>query len=134
VCSHDMGIESLNKKSNHRPGSMRFQPLATKTDAIPMVARWLYEEWGHRREGNSYEGTCQRLSAAAAKDGLPMYLLAIEGEAIVGCAERGWFHGTEVTIMERDLRRPADPIASPNGWPAERLGNSEASGGPPSVD
>jgi len=146
-----------------------------------MVARWLYEEWGHRTEGNNYEGTCQRLTEAAAKDGLPMYLLAIEGESVVGCGalriremeiyperehwlgsvyvkpgwrghgiasrlvqavvaasprfgvsilslqterpdgglyanlgwrpvERVWFHGTEVTVMERYLRKPAEPV------------------------
>jgi len=169
-----------------------------------MVAHWLYEEWGRRREGNSYEGTCQRLAAAAAMDGLPMYLLAIEGEVVVGCAalkvremeiyperehwlgsvyvtpgwrghgiasrlvqavvaaslrlgvsvltlqterpdgglyaklgwrpvERVWFHGTEVTVMERYLRKPAEPGASPNGGPAKPFGNSDISGGPPSV-
>jgi GNAT superfamily N-acetyltransferase len=182
---------------------MRLQPLATRTEAIPLVARWLYEEWGHRREGNSYEGTCQRLTAAAANDGLPMYLLAVEGETVVGCGalklremetypkrehwlgsvyvkpawrghgiasrlveavvavsprfgvsvlslqterpdgglyaklgwrpvERVWFHGTEVTVMERYLRNPAEPL-SPNGGPAGWPGNSEVSGGAPSV-
>src|ERR1035437_7040995 len=31
------------------------------------------------------------------------------------------------------VRRRAEPGASPNGGPAERLGNSEVGGGPPSV-
>lgn len=65
---------------------MRITPLATKVEAIPTVARWLYEEWGHRREGNSYERTCQQLIEAAANDSLPMYLVAVEGGTVVGCA------------------------------------------------
>jgi GNAT superfamily N-acetyltransferase len=169
-----------------------------------MIARWLFEEWGHRRAGNSYEGTCQRLAAAAAKDGLPMYLVATEGETVVGCGalkiremeiyperehwlgsvyvksgwrgqaiasrlveavmavcprfdvsvlslqterpdgglyaklgwrpvERVWFHGKEVMVMERHLRKPAKPVASPNGSPMQHFGNSGIGGGPPPV-
>lgn len=55
-------------------------------NAIPTVARWLFDEWGFRREGNCYETTCERLSAAASADNLPMYLLAVENEIVVGCA------------------------------------------------
>jgi hypothetical protein len=138
----------------------------------------MYDEWGYRREGNSYEMTCQRLTGVAANAGLPMYLLAIDGETVVGCGalklremeiyperehwlgsvyikpewrgiasrlveavataslpfdvsvlslqterpdgglyaklgwqpvERVWFHGTEVTVMERYLRNPFEP-------------------------
>jgi GNAT superfamily N-acetyltransferase len=64
---------------------MRFELLADRADEIPTVARWLYDEWGHRREGNSYEKACQTLTEMAARDRLPMYLLAMEGEAVVGC-------------------------------------------------
>jgi GNAT superfamily N-acetyltransferase len=178
---------------------MHFLPLTTRTDVIPLVARWLYEEWGHQIQGNTYERTCQRLIAAAASNGLPMYLGAFEGDSVVGCGalklremeiypkrehwlgsvyvtperrgqaiasrlveavvaacprfgvsvlslqterpngglyaklhwqavERVWFHGKQVTVMERYPGNPAEPGTAPNVGSAKPAGN-----GPPPV-
>jgi hypothetical protein len=61
------------------------------------------------------------LVATSQFGALPVLAFAGIGFAL-GCSASRW-----------DARRRAEPGASPNGGPAERLGNSGAGGGPPSV-
>ena len=36
---------------------MQLKYLAHHTDAIPIIARWYYDEWGYRDPSNSFEKT-----------------------------------------------------------------------------
>lgn len=65
---------------------MQYQLLSDRPDAIPVVARWLYEEWGRTIEGNTVEKACERLSQRVSKDHLPLHVLAVENGVVVGFA------------------------------------------------
>ena len=65
---------------------MQYQLLADRPEAIPVVARWLYEEWGRTIEGNTVEKACERLRHRVSRDHLPLHVLAVENGAVVGFA------------------------------------------------
>ena len=94
----------------------------------------------------------ERGDLEAAKDGLSSSVANFHhnfGRGVRELASHGVvvgppdFVADEVRAVERDaatsqilkqaLKRVAEPGASPNGGPAERLGNSGVGGGPPSV-
>lgn len=60
--------------------------LADKTDALPLVAGWLYTEWGQRDPGNSPEATAERLAAELSRDRLPIVVVAAYDGVVVGTA------------------------------------------------
>lgn len=66
---------------------MNFEFLADRQDAIPIVARWYFEEWGHKVPGNSIEQTIERISGKLNRDKAPLHILAIEDEKILGVAQ-----------------------------------------------
>ncbi len=67
---------------------MQIQYLADRPDAIPTVARWYYEEWGHQDPTNSFELTCERLSGRLNRDRLPLPIIAVdESKVVVGTAQ-----------------------------------------------
>lgn len=74
--------------------NLNFEFLANRQDAIPIVAKWYFEEWGHKVPGNSIEQTIDRLNrqlvgGACHKDNrhkLPLPILAVEGEKVLGVA------------------------------------------------
>jgi GNAT superfamily N-acetyltransferase len=66
---------------------MHFQLLADRADAVPTVARWYFDQWGHEVLGNSFETTCERLQGQLNRDRLPLPLLALEGDTVVGVAK-----------------------------------------------
>ncbi|HEX4142194.1 MAG TPA: GNAT family N-acetyltransferase [Pirellulales bacterium] len=66
---------------------MHFQLLADRADAIPTVARWHFAEWGHRVPDNSLQKTSERLRGQLNRDQLPLALLALDGDTVIGAAE-----------------------------------------------
>jgi GNAT superfamily N-acetyltransferase len=66
---------------------MHFELLADRIEAVPIVARWYFDEWGHRVPDSTFEKTCASIEAALDRDRLPLPLLALEGERVVGVAE-----------------------------------------------
>lgn len=66
---------------------MRFEFLADRVEAIPIVARWHFEEWGHMVPDSSLEKTCESIQTQLNRDRLPLVVLAIEDESVVGVAE-----------------------------------------------
>jgi hypothetical protein len=42
-------------------GNLNFEFLADRQDAIPVVAKWYFEEWGYNVPGNSIEQSIDRL-------------------------------------------------------------------------
>jgi GNAT superfamily N-acetyltransferase len=60
--------------------------LADRPAAVPLVANWLYGEWGDERPGSSSEGLAAEISAKLSRDGLPVHVLAMVGDVEVGIA------------------------------------------------
>jgi GNAT superfamily N-acetyltransferase len=65
---------------------MHFAFLADRPDAIPIVARWHFDEWGRIGPVGSLEQTCEIISAWQNRDRAPLLLVAVEDEQIVGTA------------------------------------------------
>ena len=40
---------------------MKFDFLANHEKFVPVIAKWYFEEWGHRTPGNSIDKTCERV-------------------------------------------------------------------------
>ena len=60
--------------------------LAEHSSAIPVIAGWLFQAWGHRTQNNTLEATIARIAIRAQTDAIPLGLVAIEGGVPVGTA------------------------------------------------
>ena len=61
----------------------RVDYLADHPDAIPVLAKWLFDEWGHRSPDGSVEGMADNLRERLRRDRLPLALVALgHGEPI----------------------------------------------------
>ena len=57
--------------------------LADHPNAVPVLAQWLFEEWGHRSPDGSVEGMAGTLRERLRRDKLPLALVALqEGEPV----------------------------------------------------
>lgn len=63
---------------------MTFELLAEKPNHIPLVANWLYEEWGKPEKGHSPTQLAKKLKSRMSLNSLPMHLLAFEKNVPVG--------------------------------------------------
>jgi len=66
---------------------MHFKYLADHEEAIPIIARWYFSEWGHRTEETSAEELSLKLQKYLNRDKIPLILLAMERENIIGVAQ-----------------------------------------------
>jgi GNAT superfamily N-acetyltransferase len=66
---------------------MQIIALAEYPEAIPIIARWYYDEWGYADSENSYEKTVQRIKGKLNTDKLPMHLIAVDGGAVLGVVQ-----------------------------------------------
>jgi len=66
--------------------AMHFELLADRAQAVPTVARWYFDAWEHAAPESSFEKTCERIAAQLDRDRLPIPVLALEGERVVGVA------------------------------------------------
>ncbi len=67
--------------------NIRFLHLADRPDAIPLVADWYFEEWGYLNPAATPDRIAEKLSAALNRDCIPLVVLAVEGDAVIGAAE-----------------------------------------------
>ena len=65
---------------------MEFVFLADRPEAVPLVARWYFDEWGYCDPDVTYEQTVDRLRSRVNRDRLPLGLLAVEGDDVLGVA------------------------------------------------
>ena len=65
---------------------MDFVFLADRQDAIPIIAGWYFEQWGHITKA-SVETTSAKMREALNRDKIPLFVLAVEDDEIVGVAE-----------------------------------------------
>lgn len=63
-----------------------FASFADRPDAINLVARWWCDEWGLPQRHGSLEAYVSELANCAESDALPMHLLALSENNVVGVA------------------------------------------------
>lgn len=61
-------------------------PLAERPELVPVVARWVFEEWGRDWSGSTLESLVADTEAYCRRDALPLALVACRGGACVGTA------------------------------------------------
>ena len=67
--------------------TLQIQFLADRPEAVPLVARWYFDQWGYKEPNNSFEATCERLYGKLNKDCLPVPVIACHGSTVVGAAQ-----------------------------------------------
>lgn len=65
---------------------IRIAPLADHPHAAPLLARWCYDEWG-RDAGVSLQHEVDKFQRALDADGLPRVMIALDGDAVIACAQ-----------------------------------------------
>lgn len=66
---------------------VQFLKLADRPDAIPQVAAWYFEEWGYLNPAATADRIADKLAASLNRDSIPLVVLAVDGDAVVGAAE-----------------------------------------------
>lgn len=66
---------------------LRFENLADRPDALPLIARWYFGEWGHLNPAATLEKIAARLFASMNRDTIPLVVLAVMGDEVIGSAE-----------------------------------------------
>lgn len=66
---------------------MNIEFLADRIEAIPVVAKWYFEEWGHLVPECSLETFLAAISKGTNRDQPPVVILAVEDEKVIGAAE-----------------------------------------------
>ncbi len=61
---------------------LMIRPLGLHPEAIPVVAGWLFDEWGHRRPGSTLNEATSLLSERANMKSLPIAGVAISSSGI----------------------------------------------------
>jgi putative hydrolase of the HAD superfamily len=64
--------------------SIAIEYLADHLEAIPVLAEWLFEEWGDRSPTESVEEVAKNLRKRANRDRLPLALVALDQANLVG--------------------------------------------------
>jgi GNAT superfamily N-acetyltransferase len=66
---------------------IQFTFLADRVDAISIISKWYYDEWGHLVQDDSIERTRDRIEEYMNRDEIPFILLAAKYNEIVGAAQ-----------------------------------------------
>jgi GNAT superfamily N-acetyltransferase len=66
---------------------MEFNYLIDRQEAIPIIAKWYFNEWGHRTEMTSVEDFSMYLQNYLNRDKIPLVLLAMNRDTIIGAAQ-----------------------------------------------
>lgn len=66
---------------------MDFIYLADCEEAIPIIAEWYFEQWGRRMEETSQDETARRLQKYLNRNEIPLMVLAVDNDAILGVAQ-----------------------------------------------
>jgi GNAT superfamily N-acetyltransferase len=66
--------------------SLMIAYLADRPEAVPQIARWWFDEWGHLRPGASIQDLSARLRGQLNRDQIPVQIIAVRDEQVVGVA------------------------------------------------
>jgi predicted GNAT family N-acyltransferase len=61
--------------------------LADKPDAVPLIAQWYFDEWGHKMKDNSVEKIRQRIEGMLNRDKIPLHVLGVKRNEVLGVAQ-----------------------------------------------
>jgi GNAT superfamily N-acetyltransferase len=67
--------------------ALRFEFLADRPAALPLLAKWYFGEWGHLNPATSAERIAAKLSESMNRDSIPLVMLAILDDQVIGSAE-----------------------------------------------
>jgi GNAT superfamily N-acetyltransferase len=67
--------------------SLNFEFLVDKQEAIPIVAKWYFEEWGYNVPGNFIQKSIDRITSKVNREQPPLHILAVEDEKVLGVAQ-----------------------------------------------
>lgn len=70
---------------------MEFIYLADRPDAIPVVAKWYFNQWGYLSEVHSIEKMTEILQGYLHRDKIPLILLAVENDQILGAVQLKYY-------------------------------------------
>ena len=77
---------------------MRIENLSDHPEALPILAKWQHAEWGHIRPGDTLELRQGRLERWCNRDRIPMTLVALDGNRVLGSA----------SLIEHDMETRMD--------------------------
>jgi GNAT superfamily N-acetyltransferase len=66
---------------------MELKFLADNKNALPILANWYFDEWGHLEKGNTLAKITGKLYGCLNTDSIPLIILAVEGNDILGAAQ-----------------------------------------------
>jgi GNAT superfamily N-acetyltransferase len=66
---------------------MHFAMLADHEHAVPLIARWYYEEWGCLYEAATPDRTVRDVRRYLNREVMPFIVLAVDGDTIAGAAQ-----------------------------------------------
>jgi len=67
--------------------ALRFESLIDRPDALSLIAKWYWQEWGRLNPAATTESIAAKLSASMNRDAIPLVMLAIRGDEVIGSAE-----------------------------------------------
>ena len=65
---------------------MRIEFLSDHPEALAKLAEWQHAEWGNLRPGDTLEKRMVRLAGMAERDRIPLTVVALEGDEVLGSA------------------------------------------------
>lgn len=66
---------------------LRFACLSDNPESASLIAGWYFAEWGHLNSSATVESIREKLIATTHGDAIPMTVLAVLDEAVVGSAQ-----------------------------------------------
>lgn len=73
-------------KRPSRKGQVRIVHLSERPDAVPLIARWRFEQWGGQIPGSSLQTFLDHTRISARTCGLPQTWISLDGERVTGAA------------------------------------------------
>lgn len=67
--------------------ALQFENLADRPAAVPLVAEWYFREWGYLNPASTLEKVADRLGSSMNRDAIPLVMLAVMGDQVIGSAE-----------------------------------------------
>ena len=80
--------------------------LADRPDAVDVVARWDFEEWGTTPEELGLEATKRRFASWATDGGVPCAYVAVVDSEVCGSA----------SLVDHDMSDPPEPLQDLHPW------------------
>ena len=76
----------MNRSPEDTESQLDFAYLADRPEAIPLVARWWFDEWGHLRPDRPIDKIAEQIREELNPDELPIQVLGLVGDEVAGVA------------------------------------------------